>query len=138
MVMQPEIRLDLNNVDGPARIWAQQEPIQREMAYVFRKFLKEFADPVTGEPVYSQRMSRMCKGEQPACTVLQLPLGPLDPQVVLSWNRATAYAFPQAVSHVVQLLQYDAGSSQQSCQMADMPICTSSEGQTVHCTRQGG
>lgn len=59
-------------MDGPARIWAQQEPIQREMAYVFRKFLKEYADQVTGEPVYAQRMSRMCKGERLACKVLQL------------------------------------------------------------------
>ena len=50
-------------MDGPARIWAQQEPIQREMAYVFRKFLKEYADPITGETVYPQRMSRMCKGK---------------------------------------------------------------------------
>ena len=72
-VLQPEIRLDLNNVDGPARIWAQQEPIQREMAYVFRRFLKEYADQVTGEPVYAQRMSRMCKGKQMAHTLLQLP-----------------------------------------------------------------
>lgn len=49
-------------MDGPARIWAQQEPIQREMAYVFKKFLAEYADEATGEPVYKQRMSRMCKG----------------------------------------------------------------------------
>ena len=59
---QPEIRLDLNNMDGPARIWAQQEPIQREMGYVFRNFLKNYNDIVTGESVYTQRMSRMCKG----------------------------------------------------------------------------
>ena len=72
-MLQPEIRLDLNNVDGPARIWAQQEPVQREMAYVFRKFLKEFADPVTGEPVYEQRMSRMCKGERLALRLVLLP-----------------------------------------------------------------
>lgn len=69
--LQPEIRLDLNNVDGPARIWAQQEPIQREMAYVFRKFLKEYADPITGETVYPQRMSRMCKGK-PLDLLIQL------------------------------------------------------------------
>ena len=49
-------------MDGPARIWAQQEPIQREMGYVFRNFLKNYYDVVTGESVYTQRMSRMCKG----------------------------------------------------------------------------
>lgn len=58
-------------MDGPARIWAQQEPIQREMAYVFRKFLKEYADPITGETVYPQRMSRMCKGK-PLDLLIQL------------------------------------------------------------------
>ncbi|CAK0754965.1 hypothetical protein CVIRNUC_002337 [Coccomyxa viridis] len=65
----PEIRLDLNNMDGPARIWAQQEPIQREMGYVFRNFLKNYNDVVTGESVYTQRMSRMCKDNKQSLEV---------------------------------------------------------------------
>ena len=89
------------------------------MAYVFRKFLKEFADPVTGEPVYSQRMSRMCKGKPSACPVLQLPLD--FTETILRWcqiggDRQHMRSLRQC--HVrLLLLHHDVGSSQQSCLM---------------------
>lgn len=64
-VLQPEIRLDLDAQAGPARIWVQQEPIQREIAYIFRKFLRDFADETTGELLYKQRMRDMCTSARP-------------------------------------------------------------------------
>lgn len=64
--LQPEVRLDLDAQNGPARIWVQQEPIQREIAYLFRKFLKDFADETTGELLYKQRMRDMCTSMFPS------------------------------------------------------------------------
>jgi hypothetical protein len=63
---QPEVRLDLDAQNGPARIWVQQEPIQHEIAYLFRKFLKDFADEATGELLYKQRMRDMCTSTPPS------------------------------------------------------------------------
>lgn len=62
---QPDIRLDLDAQAGPARIWVQQEAIQREIAYIFRKFLRDFADETTGELLYKQRMRDMCTSMHP-------------------------------------------------------------------------
>jgi hypothetical protein len=39
--VQPEIELDLHAQTGPARIWTQQEPLQRQIAYAFKSFLKD-------------------------------------------------------------------------------------------------
>ncbi len=63
--VQPEIRLDLDAQTGPARIWVQQEAIQREIGYIFRKFLRDFADETTGELLYKQRMRDMCTSARP-------------------------------------------------------------------------
>ena len=63
--MQPEIRLDLDAQTGPARIWVQQEAIQREIGYIFRKFLRDFADDASGELLYKQRMRDMCTSARP-------------------------------------------------------------------------
>lgn len=72
--VQPEIRLDLDAQAGPARIWVQQEPIQREIAYIFRKFLRDFADETTGELLYKQRMRDMCTSAPPPFHVAPCPI----------------------------------------------------------------
>ena len=64
--LQPEVRLDLDQQNGPARVWAAQEPIQREIRHLFRTFLREFAHPDSGELVYKQRMRDMCTSALPA------------------------------------------------------------------------
>ena len=63
---QPEVRLDLDQQSGPARVWAAQEPIQREIRHLFRRFLREFASAESGELVYRQRMRDMCTSAPPA------------------------------------------------------------------------
>ncbi len=52
------MRLDLDAQQGPARVWVQQEPLQREMQYLFRRFLREFEE--AGDAVYRGRMRDMC------------------------------------------------------------------------------
>ncbi|CAL8466756.1 g6292 [Coccomyxa elongata] len=96
----PEIRLDLDAQAGPARIWVQQEPIQREIAYIFRKFLRDFADETTGELLYKQRMRDMCTSNKQSLEVdwphlvrwsVKLALATVDaPKVVLDILHQTA------------------------------------------------
>lgn len=43
---------------GPARDWVTQEPVQRKIAAIFRKFLRDFRD-AKGDYVYRQRMRDM-------------------------------------------------------------------------------
>ena len=43
---------------GPAREWVTQEPVQRKISAIFRKFLRDFTDE-HGELVYRQRMRDM-------------------------------------------------------------------------------
>lgn len=64
--LQPEVRLDLDQQNGPARVWAAQEPIQREIRHLFRRFLRDFASPDSGELVYRQRMRDMCTSARAA------------------------------------------------------------------------
>jgi hypothetical protein len=52
---------------GPAREWVAQEPVQRKIGAVFRKFLRDFRD-ASGEYVYRQRMRDMVtSARRPAC-----------------------------------------------------------------------
>lgn len=55
---QPEVALELDMQRGPAREWVAQEPVQRKIGAVFRKFLRDFRD-AGGEYVYRQRMRDM-------------------------------------------------------------------------------
>ena len=43
---------------GPAREWVTQEPVQRKITAIFRKFLRDFRDG-NGDYVYRQRMRDM-------------------------------------------------------------------------------
>ena len=55
---QPEVALELDMQRGPAREWVTQEPVQRKISAIFRKFLRDFTDE-QGELVYRQRMRDM-------------------------------------------------------------------------------
>ena len=64
---QPEVALELDMQRGPAREWVAQEPVQRKIGAVFRKFLRDFRD-ASGEYVYRQRMRDMVtSARRPAC-----------------------------------------------------------------------
>ncbi len=61
---QPEVALELDMQRGPAREWVAQEPVQRKIGAVFRKFLRDFRD-AGGEYVYRQRMRDMVTSAPP-------------------------------------------------------------------------
>ncbi|EIE26454.1 MCM-domain-containing protein, partial [Coccomyxa subellipsoidea C-169] len=81
---------------GPARIWVQQEAIQREIGYIFRKFLRDFADETTGELLYKQRMRDMCTSNKQSLEV--------DWRHLVSWSVKLAMAVVDAPKVVLDIL----------------------------------
>ncbi len=75
---------------GPAREWVAQEPVQRKIGAVFRKFLRDFRD-ASGEYVYRQRMRDMVtSARRPACAGARPPTPSARQDVRRARRRAEA------------------------------------------------
>lgn len=64
-VLQPEMRIDLDNPRGTIREFVSQEPVQREIAARFQSFLRTYRDD-RDDQVYKDRLREMCTSAPPA------------------------------------------------------------------------
>ena len=58
-VLQPAVRIDLDNPRGAIRDFIAQEPVQREIAAQFKNMLRNFTDDA-GDLIYRDRLRDMC------------------------------------------------------------------------------
>lgn len=100
-------------------MWAAQEPLQREMQHLFRRFLREFEE--SGEQVYRARMRDMCTSARATCqiTTHRPAPGPFDIQVPLDpWIPLPRPANPMSAPAYIVLGGTSYGST---------PFCAASE-----------
>ena len=58
-ILQPAVRIDLDNPRGAIRDFIAQEPVQREIAAQFKNMLRNFTD-AAGDLIYKDRLRDMC------------------------------------------------------------------------------
>ena len=72
VLLQPQVRIDLENPRGPIRDWVAQEPVQREISAQFKNFLRNYQDS-SGDNIYRDRLREMCTSELSSCISKCLP-----------------------------------------------------------------
>ena len=63
---QVDVDIDIKHYHGPLRDWIAEERVSREVKKRFLKFLRTFTDE-SGELVYVQRVTDMCRGTLVPC-----------------------------------------------------------------------
>ena len=69
-MLQPAVRIDLDNPRGAIRDFIAQEPVQREIAAQFKNMLRNFTDDA-GDLIYRDRLRDMCTSK--SCLIGCLP-----------------------------------------------------------------